>query len=365
MILDKLTPVSPTLIGQLQTSRARLAAHVAGGGATLRPPAVPRAGAQASAPPHGEAAGGATVAQDEPEEHLRQLCATLALGDLRPFNAYVRWLASVQRHRGLPPDRIADSLTLMREWIGARMQHPDRATAAAVLDHGIALLHAPDEGTRHVCPPDPGRLTGPIGDYVRALLDGRRDTAVDQVLGAMGAGASLVDVSVDLVQPALYEIGRLWQHNRIGVAQEHLATAIAQNALAAGFARAGFAPPNGRRAVFACVADNHHGLGLRMVSDAFEVAGWEADFLGADTPTPDIVRFVCEHRPDLLGLSAGLVPQVIAVRDVIARVRAELGNAAPPIIIGGLPFACFGCSALGTGADDCFVDARAAVAAAG
>jgi methanogenic corrinoid protein MtbC1 len=361
MNLEKLKAVSPSLVGELQAARARIAVHVSEGCATLHPAGglpAGRAAAQSA-----ECLRLLRLCQDSPDEHVRQLCAALALGDLRPFTAYVDWLSSVQGHRGLPTDPIIDALTLIREWIGSCLRHRQAATAIAVIDHGIARLQR-TEAASLTGPQSLQPLAGPVGDYARALLDGRRDTAVDRVLAAMGQGASLVDVSVDLVQPALYEIGRLWEHNRIGVAQEHLATAVTQNALAAGFARATFAPPNGRRAAFACVAGNHHGIGLRMVSDAFEVAGWDVDFLGNDTPTASIVNFVCEHGPDLLGLSAGLVHQVITLREVIGQVRAELGNAAPDIIIGGLPFASLGCSSLGTGADDCFTDARAAVAAA-
>jgi methanogenic corrinoid protein MtbC1 len=202
-----------------------------------------------------------------------------------------------------------------------------------------------------------------VMDYSQTLISGHRNIAVRRVVDAMAHGASLVDVSVDLVQPALYQIGELWEQNRISVAQEHLATAITQNALAAGFARAEFSEPNGRSAVLACVEDNHHGIGLRMVSDAFEVAGWNVAFLGTNTPTPAIVSFVAETNPDLLGLSAGLAQHVTTLREVIARVHAEMGSRAPRIIIGGLPLGAQRGSLLRLGADECFFDAREAVRA--
>ena len=63
----------------------------------------------------------------------------------------------------------------------------------------------------------------------------------------------LVDVGVSLIQPAMYEIGRLWQVSRVSIAQEHLATAISESLLAQAFAAAEFAPPVRRKALFACV----------------------------------------------------------------------------------------------------------------
>jgi len=307
-------------------------------------------------------------------QHLDQLCCALELGDAVFFDAYLIWLRSVLTHRQLPLQHKVDALSLIRDWIVGNIPHAAVTNAVTIIDHGIDLFIREEPASAEAMPPvgtagaSAGAIQAPslppstaITNYSQALLAGHRNIAVRRVVEAMARGDSLVDLSVDLVQPALYQIGELWEQNRISVAQEHLATAITQNALAAGFAQAEFREPNGRSAVFACIEDNHHGIGLRMVSDAFEVAGWDVSFLGTNTPTPAIVSFVAETNPDLLGLSAGLAHQVITLRGVIERMRAELGNSAPQIVIGGLPLDAHRGSVLRLGADECFFDAREAV----
>ena len=99
--------------------------------------------------------------------------------------------------------------------------------------------------------------------------------------------------------PSLYRIGEKWQANKVSVAQEHIASAIVQLAMTAGLLRSQPPPMVGKRVLLACVAANNHAIGLRMVSDAFQLAGWEVQYLGADVPTSALVGQVVEWKPDL------------------------------------------------------------------
>jgi methanogenic corrinoid protein MtbC1 len=134
----------------------------------------------------------------------------------------------------------------------------------------------------------------------------------------------------------MYEIGRLWQENRITVAQEHLATAVSQSVLARAYLQAAFAAPVGRKAVFAAVAGNHHILGLRMLSDAFETIGWDVLYLGADVPTADLIRQVDASSPDLLVLTLSLPTHLSVARATLEHLHAELGSRCPAVWVGGL-----------------------------
>jgi methanogenic corrinoid protein MtbC1 len=173
-------------------------------------------------------------------------------------------------------------------------------------------------------------------DFLQALLEGDRKAALEVAGTVMRNQGVLVDVGISVIQPAMYEIGFLWQRNRITVAQEHMATAITQNVMARLFAEAEFAEPLNRKAIFACVPGNHHSLGLRMVSDAFEVTGWNVQFLGADVPRQDLITQVDHWRPELVGLSISLPGHIKMAREIIQKLRAELGSQCPALLIGGL-----------------------------
>lgn len=211
-------------------------------------------------------------------------------------------------------------MTSGSQWLAPRREAGVDQVAQALAHHGAqrwpALAQTPD--------------------YQRAILDGHRMAALHCVAQAMDEGATLVQASVRIIQPALYEVGHLWQSRRISVSQEHIASAISQNVLVGAYLKAEFRPPLGRTAMLACVQGNHHGLGLRMVSDALETQGWDVVFLGADVPLRDLVAEVDARRPDLLALSASLPLHLDTARQTIDVLRADMGSACPTVWVGGV-----------------------------
>lgn len=173
--------------------------------------------------------------------------------------------------------------------------------------------------------------------YLAAQLQGQRKEAIRLVVEeGVGAGVSVPDLELKVIGPAQREIGRLWHENRITVAQEHLATAISQLALAQLYRHLPRDPPNGKRVTVACVEGELHEVGARMASDFLEMAGFDVDFLGANVPTDHLLSYVRDTRPDLLCLSATLSFHVPALQDAVTRVRAQDGSL--PIAVGGLAF---------------------------
>ena len=71
-----------------------------------------------------------------------------------------------------------------------------------------------------------------LPSYLAAIRAGERRRAFALVDQACAAGVGLRTLYLDVFQPALREIGRLWQENEITVAEEHLATAITEIAMA-------------------------------------------------------------------------------------------------------------------------------------
>lgn len=278
---------------------------------------------------------GKAACREDIHHHLEYLGASLYGEDGGPFREYVLWLASVLESRGVPGSHLLESLQLLRQFFESRLGADQAAPVLDRLQDGIDGLSAP----ALEIPRFQRLLPTPMAqsqDFLQALLEGNRKAAQETVGTVMRNQGALVDVEISVIQPAMYDIGFLWQRSRITVAQEHMATAISQNVMARLFAEAEFAEPLNRKAVFACVPGNHHSLGLRMVSDAFEVAGWTVQFLGADVPGQDLITQIDHWRPELVGLSISLPGHIGIARDIIRKLRAELGSQCPALLIGGL-----------------------------
>ena len=60
--------------------------------------------------------------------------------------------------------------------------------------------------------------------------DARRAGVV--IADGLAAGTSAASLYLDVIDPAMRDVGRLWERAKIGVAQDHLATQITQSVIA-------------------------------------------------------------------------------------------------------------------------------------
>ena len=199
--------------------------------------------------------------------------------------------------------------------------------------------------------------------YLGALLASDLVAARAVLDDAIAGGVPVRRIYLDVLQPTLYAIGRLWSHAEISIAQEHLATAATQSAMA----RLAESLAEGPRrvspgtAVVACVSDELHAVGGRMVADFLEADGWRVVFLGQLTPGTDLAALAAEQGAVLVAVSAALPERVPLVAETCAALRGL--EPAPLVLVGGQAFGGSAERALRTGADAYAEDAEAAVAA--
>jgi methanogenic corrinoid protein MtbC1 len=101
-----------------------------------------------------------------------------------------------------------------------------------------------------------------------------------------------------------------------------------------------------------------------MVSDAFALAGWQVQYLGANVPTAALVAQIQASQPDLVGLSVSFPQQLRVAKLVIAQLQACMGTTRPAVMVGGLAVNRFNQLTQVLGADASGVNATEAVAQA-
>jgi methanogenic corrinoid protein MtbC1/DNA-binding XRE family transcriptional regulator len=197
--------------------------------------------------------------------------------------------------------------------------------------------------------------------YLDALVRGDAAAADAVVEQARGRGLTAEQIYLHLLAPAQAEVGARWRARRLTVADEHLATEITLAQMERLREGLSVRPASGRRAVLACVEGEAHAVGVRMVADFFLIDGWAVDYLGASTPTADLVEFVGRRRPDLVGLSVTQAEHVSALRQAAAALHRLTP---PPRLLAGGAALRGRRPAAGFGVDAVALDARAGVQAA-
>lgn len=186
-----------------------------------------------------------------------------------------------------------------------------------------------------------GKQTAPLATRFAHILrrgDGR-------AAEALIAEALVADIAPEVIQsfvitPALDQVGQMWERGELGIAEEHLAVAIAEKALirlvqsmSGRLSRV----RTGDTVALAAVEGQHHVLGLKMVADVLESAGYYVLYLGPDVPVASLRAFALERQPAVVGLAFGiaaniglLADTIWALHEVSPGTRIMLGGRAVP-----------------------------------
>jgi MerR family transcriptional regulator, light-induced transcriptional regulator len=168
--------------------------------------------------------------------------------------------------------------------------------------------------------------------YTQTLLSGD-DQAAFQILQEMVLeGCQLGDIFLNLITPALVNVGQLWCDGRIGVGLEKLASHLVLKHMDR---LRDMSSSDGQRLLqrilVSCVEGEQHCIGARMVADLFLIEGWSVDFLGADVPTPALLDTIKIRQPQLVALSV----RTSTGFEHASRVLDELSMDGPKILLGG------------------------------
>lgn len=172
--------------------------------------------------------------------------------------------------------------------------------------------------------------------YMDQLRQGNRNGCRSLVEDLIKDDYDIHSIYLDLFQAALYEIGCLWESNQISVAVEHLASAITDELLNLLYPIIFNEEHIGKSAIITCIPNELHQIGARIVTDIFELNGWDGYFLGANTPVNDLLQMVDEKKPDILGLSMSLYMSTPYLEQSLTTLNTEFPGL--PTIVGGQGF---------------------------
>jgi len=237
--------------------------------------------------------------------------------------------------RGIAAHTLEENLAQLEKHLCALLLPKEGEAVKIFLTRGREACQGPEPAP--VAQPGEGLgLTRNV--FLTAILMGQRQAALSIVEDALGSGHDLVDVYVNLFAESLHRVGQLWELNQISVAQEHIATSIAQYAIAAIYPRMVPAEVKRGNMVVTGVAGELHQIGANLVADAMEAKGWAVQFLGTNLPHSSVLSVVEECSANVLCISTTLLANLPAVAELIAVVRTRLKEKAPMILLGGAAY---------------------------
>lgn len=169
--------------------------------------------------------------------------------------------------------------------------------------------------------------------YTAALLAGDHAEAARVVDDAIARRLGPAVVYLEVLGPALEEVGDAWVRGDLNIGDEHLATSITLQQIA----RVQDAVPArdgaGASVVVAAVEGEWHSVATRMIADLFAMEGWDVAHLGENMPAAEIVALAEARKADLVVLSLSHPDRLPAARRTVAMLKAM--ENAPAVFVGG------------------------------
>ena len=135
---------------------------------------------------------------------------------------------------------------------------------------------------------------------------------------------------LSLMQPALVQIGLLWERGEISIAHEHLASAFLRSRVSQMLEVAG-QDANGPLVVASCGPGEFHEIGLMMLSVILRRRGVRVQYLGANMPLADLASYVRQTAAEALLLTLNTQESLLAFRAE----QAEWSGLSVPLYLGG------------------------------
>ncbi len=254
------------------------------------------------------------------------------------FMHYISWLKLLLRGYRVNEKDLTVNLLAIRSVLLEHFDHANRQEVIQYLDLGIDYVSQAPAPASYVTADAP--LGAEAVAYLNHLLQGDRKRAYATIVELLEQKVPIKDVYLYMFQAVQYEVGRLWQTGEINVAQEHYCTAATQSIMSRLYPQwlAAHDPHHTRRLVSACVGNEMHEMGIRMLTDFFEMEGWDTYYLGANVPDRSLLEAIISYKADLVAISVTMTFHVHLVQQLITIIRSNRQTAYVKIIVGGLPF---------------------------
>jgi len=286
-------------------------------------------------------ADGRRLWRNEIQTRLAHLVESIATNEPAIFLSNASWSRAGLLAREMGDGDLEHSLRCMSSVIQENVVAELALRTQAMIDASVVQM-------REEAPLASSTLDhmGPDGTlarlYLLYLLQRNRDQAFGIVDTLLASGMSLGHLYERVIAPAMAEIGHMWHLHEASIADEHFCTAATQVIMAQLRAKSRCKPANGLVVITCCAGGDLHELGIRMVSDIFEVEGWRVECLGPNMPSAECVAASAEqpYRPPahLVAISAGTPLALRSVAQMIQQIRAGANGSRTTVLVGGRPF---------------------------
>lgn len=184
-------------------------------------------------------------------------------------------------------------------------------------------------------------------EFLTHLEKEDRQQCVDFALSKLSnKELDLVTLYDEILAPSMRESFNRVKHREICVWEEHVRSSIVRTVIECCYPYVikerdeRYRSPLAGSVIVFCPTEEYHELGARMVADFFTLCGFDALFVGANTPQTEIIEAIACVKPKYIGISVTNYYNLVAARKMVQKMgeARKTSGADFKIIAGGQAF---------------------------
>ena len=269
--------------------------------------------------------------------HLSYLAEAVRLQSPEIFTGYLQWAQVMLQSRNIPVEDLAGNLKYLDIACRQLLTRDNYEVVSSHIYNAIKSLKYNTTVTGSFLSNDNPLLLY-AKQYLSLLLKAKRKEAQCLIEDLLKNGQLIPDIYENIFAATQYEVGLLWQTNKITVAHEHYCTAATQLIMSTLYPLIFNAEKKKHKMLACTVSGGLHELGIRMISDFFERDGWDTYYMGASMPDINIISAIKEQHADILAVSISMPFDISKLETLINKIRSDATLNNLKIIVGGHPF---------------------------
>lgn len=310
-----------------------------------------------------------SVMRDNDDNHSSLMKTVFLLNGYTMLAMVLPWVYRTYTARGFQLEYFPTVLHAWQNAVRELLEPSQAAEVCAVYDWMIAEHELVAALARETFPKNTLTAEEPWrsleSQFVAALITGDSMRALTIARDAVQTRDDIAHFYLSVAQPAMYDIGQMWERNQVSVAMEHFATSTVARIMSALYVMRVPMPLHAKGSALVTSAPNEfHELGGRMIADLLELDGWNVTFLGANTPVGELIALAKVLGPQIIAISVAMPFNVDGVQRTVASIRATPELSGVRIMVGGIAFSTYPSLVDSVGADGFAPDGAGAVALA-
>jgi len=180
-----------------------------------------------------------------------------------------------------------------------------------------------------------------FSEFTQILDTENKEKALEYVLGLLNEKKlTLEELYLDLLAPSLTLFSCPVQSKEICIWKEHTRTSIVRTILECTFPyvtnRRKEIVKKAKKVMVVCPTEEYHEIGAIIVNNFFLLAGFDSQYIGANTPKHDIIMAVKALQPDYVALSVTNYYNIVITKQITEALKTQYP--AVKIIVGGQAF---------------------------